>query len=72
VQGKKTTEIKFRIFLENDTKDDLFIFMAKIIVEKLLLMDYEIDLNEGEDPECDKFIMKGTLLKKGQVLNEWN
>ena len=65
-------ETKLRIFLEDDVKDDLFVFFAKIIVEKLMLADCFVDVQEGEDLDCDKFIMKGAIFKKAQVLQTWN
>lgn len=40
-------------------KDDLYILFAKIVVEKLILLDFEINLKEGEDIEGDKFLMTG-------------
>lgn len=72
VRGKKTVEIKIRVFLEQDTKEDLYSFFAKVIVEKLLLFDYPINLKQTEDPNADKFMMTGELLKKGQIINQWN
>ena len=72
VRNKKTIEVKFKIFIENDTKDDLYILFAKIITEKLILLDYQLDLKEGEDIDGDKFLMTGELYKKGQVINQWN
>jgi len=72
LKGKKTTEVRFKIYIENDTKDDLYILYAKIIVEKLILLDYDINLKEGEDIEGDKFLMTGEVYKKGQVINQWN
>lgn len=72
LRDKKTIEIKFRIFVENDTKDDLYLFYSKIIVEKLILMDYSIDLKQGEDLDGDKFMMVGEVYKRGQIMNVWN
>lgn len=53
-------------------KDDLYLLFAKIVSEKLLLLDYDIDLKQGEDLDADKFMMSGELFKKAQVKNEWN
>lgn len=58
--------------MENDTKDDLYMFFSKIVVEKLILMDYSIDLKQGEDLEADKFMMVGEVYKRGQIMNVWN
>ena len=58
--------------MENDLRDDLYVFYAKIIVEKLMLLDYPVDLKEGEDLDADKFMMTGDVYKKGQVINQWN
>lgn len=59
LRGKKTTEVRFKIYIESDMKDDLYILFAKIVVEKLILLDFEINLKEGEDIEGDKFLMTG-------------
>lgn len=58
--------------MENDTKDDLYMFFSKIIVEKLMLMDYSIDLKQGEDLDADKFMMAGEVYKRGQIMNVWS
>ena len=71
-KGKSTPEIKFKISIDNDIKDDLYLLFSKIIIEKMMIMDHQIDLNQGEDLEADKFMMKGEVYKKGQVKNEWN
>ena len=51
--------MRFKIYIESDMKDDLYILFAKIVVEKLILLDFEINLKEGEDIEGDKFLMTG-------------
>mgnify|MGYP000229939288 CR=1 FL=1 len=35
-------------------------------------MDYAVNLKEGEDPDCDKSMLRGEIWKKGQVINQWN
>jgi hypothetical protein len=65
-------EVKFKIFVESDVKDDLYILFAKIMVEKMILMDYEIDLKVGEDLDADKFMMSGDVYKRAQVINRWD
>lgn len=42
------TETKLKISLENDSQDDLYLLASKIIVQKLLILDYEIDLNQKD------------------------
>ncbi len=42
------TESKLKISLENDSQDDLYLLASKIIVQKLLILDYEIDLNQKD------------------------
>ena len=32
LRGKKKVELKFKIFVENDLKDDLYILYSKIVV----------------------------------------
>ena len=41
-------------------------------MEKLFLLGHEVNLQEGEDLDADKFMMTGDVLKKGQVMNQWN
>ena len=72
LKGKKNSSFKFKILIDNDTKDDLYLLFSKIIVEKLLLFDYEVDLKQGEDLDADKFMMTGEVYKRAQVKNEWN
>ena len=38
LRGKRTTEIKFKIFVEKDQKEGLYSLFARILVEKLMLM----------------------------------
>lgn len=38
MRGKRTTEIKFKIFVEKDQKECLYSLFARIIIEKLMLM----------------------------------
>lgn len=36
------TELKFKIYLENDSNDDLYLLFSRILVQKLNLLGYEI------------------------------
>jgi hypothetical protein len=40
-------------------------------MEKLLLLDYSIDLKQGEDSEVDKFMMSGDVYKLSQIMHQW-
>ena len=42
------TESKLKISLENDSQDDLYLLASKIIVQKLFILDYKIDLNQKD------------------------
>lgn len=57
--------------MENDVKDDIYLLFAKVVVEKLTLMGYDIDMQAGEDLECDKFMIEGKIYKMGQILGQW-
>ena len=38
--------MKFKISIENDARDDLYLLLARIVVAKLTLLGYDIDLNQ--------------------------
>lgn len=46
--------------------------MARIVVHKLTLLEYDIDSTQGDSPEEDRFIMTGEILKKSQYLGRWD
>jgi hypothetical protein len=41
-------------------------------LEKLVLLGSVVDLTQGEDPNVDKFVMSGEILKMGQILGQWS
>ena len=48
VVGKQNREGKFRITIENDSQDDLYLLFARLVLEKIALLEYEVDQNEEE------------------------
>ena len=40
MKGSKSVELKFKIYIDNDSKDDLYLLFSKIIVEKMIMMDH--------------------------------
>ncbi len=69
--NRKNIEVKFKITIDNDVMDDLYLLFAKIILQKLILMDCAVDLAQEEDPNVDKFMMAGEVFKMGQILGQW-
>lgn len=64
--------LKFKISIENDSKDDLYLLFSRIVVAKLTLLEYDIDPKQQDSPEVDRFMMAGPLLKKSQFLGRWD
>jgi hypothetical protein len=65
-------ELKFKIHIENDSNDDLYLLLSKILVQKLTLLEYEIDMDETVNENVDRFIMEGEIMKKSQFIGRWD
>jgi hypothetical protein len=70
-ESKGRNEVKFKISIENDARDDLYLLLARILVAKLTLLGYDIDPHQQDCPSSDRFIISGGLLKKSQFLGRW-
>jgi hypothetical protein len=49
----------------------LYILFSKVIVQKLLILSYLVDLNMMDDANVDRFIMAGEILKRSQFFGNW-
>jgi hypothetical protein len=70
-RNNRSIEIKFKVYIMNDIKDDLYLLFSKIIVQKLTLLSFDVNLTQKDDETVDRFIMKGELLKKSQFFGKW-
>lgn len=57
IKNNNNFEVKFKVYINNDVKDDLYTLFSKIIVQKLILSSFNINLLSNDDENVDRFIL---------------
>ena len=59
IKNHRLQEFKFKVYIKNDVKDDLYRLYSEIIVQKMVMLGHPIDPRECDDVEVDRFVMVG-------------